>query len=228
MQTMTQQPLTGVIFDLDGTLVDSVPDIRNALNRFLTSRGRRAVTKGEAEAAVGDGVFIMVERIMAVTGGVPPDVRQETAAFIEMYHENIADPAQIYPHVSTVLAHLQQNGIALGLCTNKPEAVTLKLLNELDLRRYFWAVAGGDTFPTHKPDPAHLRGVIEQLGLHPSGCVMVGDSKNDYLAAQGLGIPCIMVDYGYGADAALLGAAATISSMGDLPAALTRVRHFGT
>lgn len=217
------QSLRGVIFDLDGTLVDSAPDIRNALNEFLASRGRRAVTLGETQRAIGDGAAKLVERILAATGEVPADLTRDVQDFIAIYREVAADPVQIYPHVIDVLAQLQTQDIALGLCTNKPESATHKLLRDLDLQRFFGAVAGGDTFQQRKPDPAHIEGVIKQLGVPTDGCVMVGDSINDFLAAQGLGIPCIMVNYGYGADAGLLPAAAVIGGMDELYNALKRL-----
>jgi phosphoglycolate phosphatase len=219
----TYETLRGVIFDLDGTLVDSAADIRYALNQFLATRNRRSVTLAETQWAIGDGAAKLVERIMAATGEISGDLSLDTKDFIEVYNTITADKSQIYPYVTEVLAQLQSQGIALGLCTNKPETATRKLLADLDLQRYFNAVAGGDTFPKRKPDSSHLRGVIDLLGVPASGCVMVGDSINDFLAAQGLGIPCVMVNYGYGADADLLPAAAVIAGMQHLYSTLMKI-----
>ncbi len=223
---MTQPKiLTGVIFDLDGTLVDSAPEIYNALNAFLTSYGRRTITRAEADAhrIIGDGALKLVERALSLTGSIPSNLDKEFEDFIHFYQTTPADPAQIYPGVVALLEQLQQRGVERGLCTNKPESITRRLLQDLNLAQHFGAVVGGDTFPVRKPHPDHIRGVIERLGLGISGCVMVGDSANDMLAAHGLGIPCILVDYGYDSEARLLPAEAVISTMADLPAALARL-----
>lgn len=221
--------LRGVVFDLDGTLVDSAPDLRNALNQFLAERERRAMTLAETKTAVGDGAVKLVERALRLTGACPSGdaLLDEARAFIQIYRGIAADPSQLYPGVMPTLEHLRRNAVALGLCTNKPESATRKLLDELTLTPFFSGVAGGDTYPTHKPDPEHLRGVITQMGLEPPGFVMVGDSPNDLVAAHGLQIPCIMVDYGYGADVRDLPAEATISAMSDLPAALSALGFHG-
>lgn len=221
--------LRGVIFDLDGTLVDSAPDLRNALNQFLAERGRRSLTLAETKAAIGDGAVKLVERAFRLTGDCPAGdaLLDEARAYISIYRNIVADPSQLYPDVVNTLNVLQQKSIALGLCTNKPEGATRKLLDELLITPYFSGIAGGDTFPTHKPDPAHLLGVITQMGLTPTGCAMVGDSPNDLVAAHGLQVPCIMVDYGYGADVRDLPAEATISGMGELPAALSALGFRG-
>ncbi len=213
-------PLTGVVFDLDGTLVDSAPDIRNALNLFLAERGRRAVTLDETKSALGDGAVKLVERILRLTGSCPDDIMDDVRAYIALYRDIPADPAQIYPAVLNVLDGLRTQRIGLGVCTNKPESATRKLLDELALLPYFSGVAGGDTYMTHKPDPEHLRGVIMQMGVDPAGCVMVGDSPNDLLAAHGMNVPCILVDYGYGADNSVLPAEIIIDTMAELPEAL--------
>ncbi len=215
--------LRGIIFDLDGTLVDSAPDLRNALNQFLAERGRRALTLAETKAAIGDGAIKLVERAFRLTGDSPTGdaLLDEARAYITIYRAMVADPSQLYPGVVSTLELLRQNAIALGLCTNKPESATRKLLDELKLTPYFSGIAGGDTFPAHKPDPSHLLGVITQMGLTPQGCVMIGDSPNDLAAAHGLQVPCILVDYGYCADVRDLSAEATISSIGELPAALS-------
>jgi phosphoglycolate phosphatase len=227
MNTNTPIPLAGLVFDLDGTLIDSAPDTRNALNAFLVERNRRFVTLEETKQALGDGAVKLVERIFRLTGDCPPDIMADVRAYITIYNTIKADPIQIYPDVVTTLRAFKKRNIPLGLCTNKPESATLKLLDELELRPYFAAIAGGDSFPVHKPDPAHLMGVIEQMGITPQGCVMIGDSPNDMVAAHGLGIPCILVDYGYGFDVSVLPAEAVISSMADLPKTLMRLGFQG-
>ncbi len=215
--------LSGVVFDLDGTLVDSAPDIHNALNLFLLERGRRGVTLNETKAALGDGVAKLLERILSMTGGRPEDFAADIHSFLDIYRAIKGDPRQIYPQVIETLQGLRAGGIGVGLCTNKPEAATLKLLDDLAIEALFDAVAGGDTFAVHKPHPDHLRGVIQRMNVPVTGCVMVGDSPNDLAAAHGLGIPCVLVDYGYGADIGILPAEAVIGSMSELAEALARL-----
>ncbi len=215
--------LRGVVFDLDGTLVDSAPDIHNALNLFLLERGRRGVTLNETKTALGDGVAKLLERILSMTGGRPESFAADIHGFLDIYRAIKGDPRQIYPQVIETLQNLRAGNIAVGLCTNKPEAATLKLLDDLAIAGLFDAVAGGDTFTVHKPHPDHLRGVIQRMKVPDACCVMVGDSPNDLAAAHGLGIPCVLVDYGYGADISILPAEAVIGSMGELARAIEQI-----
>lgn len=220
-----QTPLAGVIFDLDGTLVDSAPDIRNALNEYLRGIGRRSLTLDEVKAALGDGAIALCQRALGLTGGNVDHTAlvEHVHNFVAIYRAISADPAQIYPGVVETLRYFRARNVALGLCTNKPEAATHKLLDDLELRQYFGAVAGGDTFMVHKPDPGHIRGVIERLGVAVQHCVMVGDSVNDLAAARGLNIPCVWVDYGYGGNSAILQADASINDFAALPEILAKL-----
>jgi phosphoglycolate phosphatase len=217
--------IKGVVFDLDGTLVHSAPDIRNALNQFLTSRGRRPVSVQETEQAIGDGTAKLVERIMGLTGPMPPNLAEETQAFIAIYRNLKPDPAQIYPYVLEILQELRGQGLSLGLCTNKPLQATQNLLRGLQLTDYFSAIAGGDSFAVSKPNPEHLRGTIRMMNLQTEHCVMVGDSINDAVAAARANIPSIMVDYGYNHGQTFPTAAATINSMAQLPQVLRELAN---
>ena len=220
--------LSGVIFDLDGTLVDSAPDICNAINAHLATLQRRALTLEEVKAAVGDGAMLLVERALALTGQRPTHdgLVDHVQDFIRIYRNIAADPTQIYPGVTATLEDLTARDVALGICTNKPEVATHKLLDDLRLKHYFHGIAGGDTFQVHKPNPDHLRGVIAMMGVAVAESVMVGDSPNDLAAAQGLGIPCIMVDYGYGSGVRDLPADAVISDLTALRPTLMRLGFF--
>jgi phosphoglycolate phosphatase len=120
-----------------------------------------------------------------------------------------------------MLEKYQSKGIPLGICTNKQEASSLRLLDELDLGRYFTFVAGGDTFLMHKPHPDHVRGVMEKLGVTKDNCAMVGDGPNDVIAAHSAGVRCIVVTHGYSEDYNMLGADKLIADFGELPAALS-------
>lgn len=214
--------LQGLIFDLDGTLVDSAPDLRQALNRTLAEQGRRGITLDETKSIVGDGMLTTLKRAFESTGAPIGDDQSYNyfQNFVGYYRGQKADSAQIYPRVVETLKYYQQRGVKLGLCTNKSEGSTLKLLDDLDLARLFTFVAGGDTFPMHKPHPDHVRGVISGIGLAAEGCVMVGDSTNDVQAAKGAGIPCLVVTHGYGMDIANLGADGLIGNFSELGKAL--------
>jgi phosphoglycolate phosphatase len=217
--------LKGLIFDLDGTLLDSAPDLRQALNLTLAAHGRRPLTLEEATRLTGDGMLPMLSRAFAMTGKPIPDSESyiRFQEFITHYRKQKADPSQIYPHVIDSLKHFKKRGVAMGVCTNKQEASTIRLLEDLNIQNYFGFVAGGDTFPVHKPHPDHVRGVMQALKLSPANCVMVGDGSNDVRAAQGAGIPCILVTQGYGIDVEDLGAEAIIASFAELPTALQKL-----
>ena len=218
------QHLQGLIFDLDGTLLDSAPDLRQAVNKMLGQHGRRPLTLGETKQAVGDGAMALVRKAFAFTGDVPSnDLFPFVQEYIQHYRQIKADPAQIYPHVLDMITQYSQDGVKLGICTNKPEAATYKLLEELNIRHHFEFIAGSDTFPTHKPNPEHIYGVITALDVPPENCVMVGDSINDVLAAHGAGIPCIVVTQGYGRDFEELRADFLIKDFSELPAAISKL-----
>jgi len=213
--------LAAVVFDLDGTLIDSAPEIAGALNAVLATHGRPAVARDKVIAMIGDGSAMLLRRGFDATGGPPPDFDAALARFVDIYDAWPVDPAQVYPGVAETLAHLRRAGLKIGLCTNKPERVTRSVLTALGLIDAFDAIAGGDTLHARKPDPAHLGWVVDRLGVAKVGAVMVGDNANDVAAARGYGIPVVAVSYGYPRMAvADLGADAVIDRMTDLPAAL--------
>lgn len=217
--------LQGLIFDLDGTLLDSAPDLRQALNAMLGQRQRHELTLDEVKRLTGDGLTPMITRAFDKTGGVPPDfdLRASTETFFDYYTSLRPDPAQIYPGGREMLEKFSALGVRLGLCTNKQEAATLRLMEELNLRHHFTFIAGGDTFSFHKPHPAHVKGVVERLEAEASSCVMIGDSSNDVLAAHGAGLKCIAVTHGYGQNMESLGADLLIGGFGELGGALSRL-----
>ncbi len=218
--------LQGLIFDLDGTLIDSAPDLRQALNHLLKNHGRRELTINEVKKMTGDGLLAMMERAFLATDGGQRTKIDSFALyqqFIGHYRGIKPDPAQIYPQARETLELFSTAKVKLGICTNKQEASTRRLLEQLELHSYFSFIAGGDTFPVHKPHPDHIRGVIENLGIEAGRCVMVGDGSNDVIAAQGAGIPCIVVAHGYGNGIEGLGADKIISGFDKLPQALNEL-----
>lgn len=221
--------LQGVIFDLDGTLMDSVADLRQALNVTLAGQDRRELTLNEVKSLVGDGLGPLLQRAFALTGNAASkdDISALFPVFIRNYHNVKPDPSQLYPHVVETLQMLRELDIKIGLCTNKLETATLRLMQELDLTQYFGFIAGGDTFPEHKPHPNHVRGVMTQLKVPAAGCVMIGDSPNDVLAAHGAGIPCLVMTHGYYMeDHEQLGADGLISDFKQLPEGLEKLGFY--
>jgi phosphoglycolate phosphatase len=214
--------LSGLIFDLDGTLIDSAPDIRQALNTMLAGYGRRALSLDEVKRFVGDGLMPTIQRSFDATGGVPESFNSYASfqIFIGHYRNLKPDPAQIYPQARETLELYFDKGLKLGICTNKQGAATEQLLTQLDLAKYFSFIAGGDTFPEHKPHPGHVKGVLKELGVPAAECAMIGDSLNDVSAARGAGVKSIVVTHGYGGDYHSLGADKLIGNFQELPAAL--------
>jgi phosphoglycolate phosphatase len=207
-----------IIFDLDGTLVDSVPDLLASANRVMAARGLAPFTLDEVTPMVGDGAGVLVRRLLAARGqeARPKDMQD----FVHDYMAHVADMTRPYPSVIDTLQVLQDAGYRMAVCTNKPEAPARAVLDALGLSRFFAAVAGGDTYTTRKPDPAHLLNTIRYAGGAPSRSIMVGDHHNDLAAATGAGIPSIFASWGYGTNT---GATAVASAFRDIPAIADRL-----
>lgn len=187
--------MTTVIFDLDGTLVDSAPDMHAALNRVLIERGHPAVTLERLRSFVGHGVPTLVRRAMAAVGAAEDGFDDWHDGYMVCYGEGICVATQPYGGVLDALDTLAARGHRLGVCTNKPQGLTEALLDGLGLGRRFGAVLGGDAGFGCKPDPAPLREVVARLGGGPA--VMVGDSAADIGAAHAAGMPVILYTGGY-------------------------------
>jgi phosphoglycolate phosphatase len=185
-----------IVFDLDGTLVDTLPDLANALNDVLTRRGHMAIPPEAVRSEVGLGARAMIEAALRRAGG-SGDVDRMLAEFITHYEANIAAESRPFPGAVASLDRLAAAGARLALCTNKRASLTRKLLSALGLNHYFQGVAGRDTFAMAKPDPGHLTGAITLAGGEPTRAIMVGDSEVDLLAAKGAGVPIILVSFGY-------------------------------
>ncbi len=214
-----------IVFDLDGTLVDSLPDMLRAMNAFLARLGRPDVTLEDVKGWVGDGAKELVRRGLEASGGIPDQpladlVRQ----YIDCYRGNAAHDTKPYPGVMETLHRLKQAGHRLAVCTNKPQALSDEVIEGLGMTGLFEAVIGGDAVPAKKPDAGHLRAALEAMGAYRAGeelrAVMVGDSINDVLAARGVGIPVVAVSFGYGRiEPRNLGADVLIDNFADLPKA---------
>jgi phosphoglycolate phosphatase len=187
---------TTIVFDLDGTLVDTAPDLTNALNDVLIRRGHAPVPGEAVRACVGHGARAMIEEALRRVGA-DGDLDRMLAEFLEHYAANIAAESRPYPGAVAALESLAAEGATLAVCTNKREHLSRKLLQELDLSRYFAGLAGRDTFKVSKPDPGHLLGTIELAG-GPRRAVMIGDSDIDVTTANAARVPIVLARFGYG------------------------------
>lgn len=219
--TISSRP-AAVLFDLDGTLVDSLPDLTSAMNRFLVELGRRHVSLAEVRAWVGDGVGVLIERCLTETGGsTETPLTDLVRRYLGFYKGHTADATRPYPGVEVALQALAAAGHPLGVCTNKPVALSEELLEALGLRRYFQAVIGGDSLPERKPHPGHILGTLRAMGVEDKAAVMVGDSPNDVAAARAAGIPVVSVSFGYSQiEPARLGADRLVTHFSQLPQAV--------
>jgi phosphoglycolate phosphatase len=193
------------VFDLDGTLVDSAPDIHAALDRLMAAQGRPGFARAEVTAMIGDGVRVLVERASAARSLAFSEALLE--AFTADYTARAAEATALFPGIAAALDALAAEGWTLAVCTNKPAAATAALLGALGLAGRFAAVGGGDSFPVRKPDPGHLLGTIAQANADPARSIMIGDHRNDVAAAAGAGLPCLFAGWGYGTPAMAAGAA---------------------
>lgn len=206
-----------LVLDLDGTLVDSVPDLAAALNRLMVSRGLATFEEASVTAMVGDGVRALVERGFAARAVAVDD--KAVADFMADYTVNAAVLSRAYPGVADTLATLATAGWTMAVCTNKPEIPARALLTALGLDHFFAAVGGGDSFAVRKPDPGHLRATLAACGGDPTRTVMVGDHHNDILAATGAGVRSVWAKWGYGIN--VPGATADAGQFSQLPGILS-------
>ena len=216
--------LPALVFDFDGTLIESAPELAHCLNLLLAANGRRAVALAEVEVMIGNGVAKLVERAFHATGNIPGDLDAQVDRFIDIYNNAPITETPLYDGVVETLERLRAAGHLMAICTNKLHRPTMKILEGLAMAHFFAVVAGGDTFTVRKPDPGHLLGVLEQLGVAREDAIMIGDSANDIGCARAAGVRSVAVTYGYSnVPHGELGADALIDSFADLPDALARI-----
>ncbi|MGH8307431.1 MAG: phosphoglycolate phosphatase [Gammaproteobacteria bacterium] len=214
-----------VAFDLDGTLVDSMPDIAHAVDSMVRELGLSPPDIGAVRTWVGDGVRRLVERALIGSRDCEPDAklyRRGFEAFRRAYAGHMAVDTRVYPGAREVLDRLQDAGIHMACITNKSAEFTEPLLNALNLRDYFGVVLSGDSLAQHKPDPLPLLHAARHFKIAPSQACMVGDSRNDLLAARSAGFRAIGVRYGYGGGLADLKPDAMLDSLTELPPLLEK------
>lgn len=226
----SQKPAPGgrpgvLLMDLDGTLADSAPDLAAAVNRLLAEHDRPALDVATVETMLGDGARVLVQRAFAAAStGLTPDLDPLTARFVAIYGQGLTDETRLYPGVPETLSALAGHGWRLAVCTNKPEAAARQVIEDLGIGGLIEQVAGGDTHPVRKPDPEHLRVTLRAMDAGTDGAVMLGDGRNDVLAAQAAGLPVIYAAYGYGdLDGSGLVPDATIDDFTLLPDTLSRL-----
>ena len=215
-----------VVFDLDGTLVDTAPDLISALNYVLAREGRPPVPLHAARNMIGAGARRLIERGLEVEGRAVSldDITRMMSDFIDYYAAHIADASRPFDGLEAALDDLDARGYRFAVCTNKLEWLSKLLLDRLGLSSRFAAICGADTFGVSKPDPAILRQTIARAGGQLSSSIMVGDAGPDIGVARRAGVPVIGVGFGYtDVPIAELKPDLLIHHMSDLPAAVERL-----
>lgn len=216
-----------VIFDLDGTLLDTAPDLASALNEVLKEEGYLPLSLSAVRSMVGKGAVEMIKRGLAESGQAPSeaylrgDLRQR---FLKHYQNCYLDGTKPFPAVVDTLGKLKEEGHPMAVCTNKSYENSVAILNGLDLGKYFLGIIGGDTLQTAKPDPAPVDAAIALTKGLQSSAIMVGDSITDVTAAHAAGIPVIVVSFGYtDIEPHNLGADSVIDHFDELIPTLTKI-----
>lgn len=224
---MAQRPYPTIVFDLDGTLVDTAPDLVATLNTILAREDMAPVAFDAAVAMVGSGARVMLQSAFAASGrSLTPDKLEFLFRdFIGHYSEHLVDASLPYPGVETMLDRFAADGWLLAVCTNKSEAPAKKLLDLLGLAPRFAAIAGQDTFGVSKPDPRHLTETVRIAGGDLANAIMVGDSRTDIDTAIAAGVPVVAVTFGYSpVPVAELGATRVIDRFDQLHDAIAAAR----
>ena len=191
-----------IIFDLDGTLINSSPDLELAINHMLSTIGRETFSTDTIHYWVGNGAQILVKRALSGSSEIDENINPELfekalKIFFDFYSKNLAVETVTYPHVKETLKHLKNQGYTLAIVTNKPFDFVKPILEALELTDLFELILGGDSLEEKKPHPLPLLHVCETLGFTIEESVMVGDSKNDILAANACNMQSIGLTYGY-------------------------------
>ena len=190
---------SALLFDLDGTIIDSAPDVCASVNRVLETMSRPSISVADTKLLVGFGARTLVEKALAMTGppGSEEDIDFLLAGFLDGYRRNPSEHTVLFPGARAALERFKEAGVELGICTNKPEATCFPVLEALDLRRYFDTVICGDTLEFKKPDPRHVFHTLDAMGVVRDDAAFIGDSETDINAAINAGLPSVLVTFGY-------------------------------
>ncbi|AIV06922.1 MULTISPECIES: phosphoglycolate phosphatase [Vibrio] len=199
---MTQQDIKFIAFDLDGTLLDSVPDLAVAADQAVQALGFPSVSEEQVRDYVGNGADVLIGRSLSQSLTINPELSEELRAkarvlFDDYYDQSGHKLSHLYPTVKETLEELHKAGFVMALVTNKPSKFVPDVLEKHDIAKYFVDVLGGDAFPEKKPNPVALNWLMEKHQIQPSEMLMVGDSKNDILAAKNAGCASFGLTYGY-------------------------------
>jgi len=212
--------IAAVLFDLDGTLVDSLDDLTDAVNHMLAGFGRQQLEPAQVRQLVGKGARNLVQRALATDS--PGEIERGLSAFTEFNAFHIADKSRLYPGARELLQQLADGGIRMAVISNKQEALSRLILKTLEVDAFFDIIAGGDTFAEMKPSPLPLARVVDEFGCSPAEAVMVGDSINDIQAGNRAGISTIGCRWGYGGSEELHGADFQAASLAEIFNIITR------
>lgn len=184
-----------LVFDLDGTLIDSKQDLVNSVNATLREMKREALPTDVVASYVGSGAPVLIRRSL---GGNPSEeeLKRALAFFLVHYEEHKLEHTRLYPGVAKTLAELKS--LPMSVLTNKPEKISVRILEGLGVAQYFRSIYGGNSFETKKPDPAGAKQILSEFGLHASEAAMVGDSEVDVQTARNAGMASVIVNFGFG------------------------------
>src|SRR5512146_1724587 len=190
-------PLSLVVFDLDGTLVDSAADLAAAINAMLADFGCEPLSVPEVRRMIGDGVAMLVARALAARNCQQADLTAAARVFMRYYESGATSLTAAFPGVDDALRALRDDGIPLAVCTNKPARISADILGSLGLAGYFARLIGGDSLPFRKPDPRVLHALLDTFAARPETSLLVGDSEIDAATARSAGMPFVLMKHGY-------------------------------
>lgn len=190
---------SALLFDLDGTIIDSAPDICASVNKALDTLGRAPITVEDTKMLIGFGARTLCKKTLAMTGepGREEDIDLLLTGFLDSYEKNPIKHTTVFPGALDALNLFKSAGIQLGICTNKPEATCFPVLDALGLRHLFSSVICGDTIDFRKPDPRHIFHTLDDMGAELNSAAFIGDSEADIEAANNAGLPSVLVTFGY-------------------------------
>ncbi|MBP1751744.1 MAG: superfamily hydrolase [Geobacteraceae bacterium] len=204
-----------VIFDLDGTVIDSLDDLTDTTNHMLSRMGRNTLGREEVRTLVGQGAKRLVER--ALPGAAPEELERALGMFLTYNEAHIVEKTRLYPGVREALALLRDRGFRLAVISNKNEVLCRKVIHALGVDGYFEAVVGADTTPFRKPSPEPVLRLLHDFGVAPAQAAIIGDSINDVAAGQAAGVVTVGCTYGYGSLSELETADYLVGSFPEIP-----------
>jgi len=216
------------VFDLDGTLVDSLPDLAESGVALLKSYDLPPASEEAVRIMIGDGVRRLVDRLLVHAGDENHIDRDEaTRRFLEIYEPRATQKTQLFPGTVETLEALRQQGMACVICTNKPVKAAQAIIEQLGIASLIDSIGGGDSFPVRKPNPDHIRQTLHLIDADPLHGVMIGDHHNDIAAANGVPMPSLFARWGYGTPIMSEHATAIAETMTEIPLLIRQISQPG-